>query len=67
MHDLGVFGKETSCYFQAVAGQNVVADNICYNGPRAVRASSCFFFFFLLLTPDFLLLTSYFLLLTSYF
>ena len=40
MHDLGVFGKETSCYFQAVAGQNVVADNICYNGPRAVRASS---------------------------
>lgn len=35
MHDVGVFGKETSCYFQAVSGQNTIEDNVCYNGPRA--------------------------------
>ena len=34
-HDIGVFGKETSCYFQAIAGQNSILDNVCYNGPRA--------------------------------
>lgn len=34
-HDIGSFGKETSCYFQAVSGRNVIADNVCYNGPRA--------------------------------
>jgi hypothetical protein len=29
------FGKEVSCYFQAVSGENVIRDNICLNGPRA--------------------------------
>jgi hypothetical protein len=35
MHDIGVFGKEVSCYFQAVSGRNTIANNVCYNGPRA--------------------------------
>ena len=28
-------GAQVACYFQAVAGRNTVADNVCYNGPRA--------------------------------
>lgn len=42
VHDIGSFGKEVSCFFQAVAGANVIRDNICLNGPRAgfnVRAA----------------------------
>jgi len=35
VHDIGSFGKEVSCYFQAVAGGNTVRGNICLNGPRA--------------------------------
>ena len=32
---VGVFGKQTSCYFQAVASNISLIDNLCYNGPRA--------------------------------
>ena len=35
MHDIGTFGKQVSCYFQAVSGRNSILDNVCYNGPRA--------------------------------
>ena len=35
MHDIGTFGKQVSCYFQAVSGRNNILDNVCYNGPRA--------------------------------
>lgn len=35
MHDIGVFGKQTSCYFQSLACGNSLVDNVCYNGPRA--------------------------------
>lgn len=35
MHDIGTLGKQTSCYFQAVSGRNVIENNTCYNGPRA--------------------------------
>ena len=35
MHDIGVFGKQTSCYFQSLACGNSLIDNVCYNGPRA--------------------------------
>jgi hypothetical protein len=35
MHEIGVYGKQTSCYFQALGQNNTVANNLCYNGPRA--------------------------------
>ena len=35
MHDIGVYGKETSCYMQAVTALATVRNNVCYNGPRA--------------------------------
>ena len=35
MHDVGVNGKETSCYMQAVTGGTYLANNTCVNGPRA--------------------------------
>ena len=35
MHEIGIFGKQTSCYFQALGQNNTLADNLCYNGPRA--------------------------------
>ena len=35
MHEIGVYGKQTSCYFQALGQENRVEDNLCYNGPRA--------------------------------
>lgn len=35
IHDIGVFGKQTSCYFQSLACGNILQDNVCYNGPRA--------------------------------
>jgi len=36
MHELGVWGKQTSCFFQGVSGRNVFAENACFNGPRAM-------------------------------
>lgn len=35
MHETGIFGKQTSCVFQALGQNNTVRDNLCYNGPRA--------------------------------
>ena len=35
MHEIGIYGKQTSCYFQALGQNNTVVDNLCYNGPRA--------------------------------
>ena len=35
IHEYGVYGKQTSCYFQALTAASTVADNVCYNGPRA--------------------------------
>mmetsp|Transcript_30133 Transcript_30133/g.90269 ORF Transcript_30133/g.90269 Transcript_30133/m.90269 type:complete len:980 (+) Transcript_30133:3-2942(+) len=35
MHETGVYGKQTSCYFQALGQANRFEDNLCYNGPRA--------------------------------
>ena len=35
IHDIGVYGKQTSCYFQSIACGNIITDNVCYNGPRA--------------------------------
>jgi hypothetical protein len=30
-----VYGKQTSCYFQALTANTTLKDNVCYNGPRA--------------------------------
>ena len=35
MHEIGVYGKQTSCYFQALGQNNTLSNNLCYNGPRA--------------------------------
>lgn len=35
VHDYGTYGKQTSCIFQALAGNTTFVDNVCYNGPRA--------------------------------
>jgi hypothetical protein len=35
MHEIGIYGKQTSCYFQALGKANTLKDNLCYNGPRA--------------------------------
>ena len=35
IHGVAVFGKQTSCYFQALATNVTLRDKVCYNGPRA--------------------------------
>lgn len=35
MHEIGIYGKQTSCYFSSLGQANRVEDNLCYNGPRA--------------------------------
>mmetsp|Transcript_4480 Transcript_4480/g.11420 ORF Transcript_4480/g.11420 Transcript_4480/m.11420 type:complete len:899 (+) Transcript_4480:19-2715(+) len=35
-HELGIYQKQSSCFFQAVAGASTVTNNIFYNGPRAM-------------------------------
>jgi hypothetical protein len=35
IHDIGLYGKQTSCYFQAITANTTLKDNLCYNGPRA--------------------------------
>ncbi len=34
-HEYGVYGKQSSCFFQALTATSTVSDNVCYNGPRA--------------------------------
>jgi hypothetical protein len=34
-HELGIWEKQSSCYTQFKASENVIARNIMYNGPRA--------------------------------
>uniref|UniRef100_A0A7S4ESR3 Right handed beta helix domain-containing protein n=1 Tax=Chrysotila carterae TaxID=13221 RepID=A0A7S4ESR3_CHRCT len=36
MHEIGIWGKQTSCFFQGVSGHNVFSRNVCFNGPRAL-------------------------------
>jgi len=36
MHEIGVFGKQTSCFAQQLSANSTVRDNVCYNGPRAM-------------------------------
>eukprot|EP01048_Picozoa_sp_COSAG05_P010669 COSAG05_NODE_954_length_6442_cov_451.572915_7_plen_59_part_00 len=35
IHEIGIFGKQTSCYFSALSANITLKDNACYNGPRA--------------------------------
>ena len=35
IREIGIYGKQTSCYFQALAANVTLRDNLCYNGPRA--------------------------------
>ena len=35
MHEIGIFGKQTSGYFKGIARANIVKENVIYNGPRA--------------------------------
>merc|ERR1719337_839874 len=35
IEEIGIYMKQTSCLFKAIAGNNTVRGNVCYNGPRA--------------------------------
>ena len=35
IHDFGMYGKQVSCFFEALTCGNNFHDNVCYNGPRA--------------------------------
>ena len=34
-HEIGLYGKQTSCIGQMLASNSTFEDNVCYNGPRA--------------------------------
>ena len=33
MHEIGIWGKETSAYFQSVVAETTVKGNVMFNGP----------------------------------
>jgi hypothetical protein len=33
-NDVGIFGKQTSCYFQTLTARASFANNSCFSGPR---------------------------------
>lgn len=35
IHELGLYAKQNSCYFQAKTAKTTLHNNICFNGPRA--------------------------------
>ena len=35
MHEIGIWGKETSAYFQSVVAETTLRGNVMFNGPRA--------------------------------
>ena len=35
IHEIGIFQKQVSCYFQAQTEGSTLSNNICFNGPRA--------------------------------
>eukprot|EP00040_Diaphanoeca_grandis_P028572 m.165768 g.165768 ORF g.165768 m.165768 type:complete len:822 (+) comp31396_c0_seq1:19-2484(+) len=35
-HEIGIYQKQSSCYFQAVSAQNSITNNLFFNGPRAM-------------------------------
>ena len=35
MHEIGAYGKQTSCVFHSLAANSTVTGNVCFNGPRA--------------------------------
>ena len=35
VHEVGIWGKETSAYFQSLACQTILTGNVFFNGPRA--------------------------------
>eukprot|EP00051_Salpingoeca_urceolata_P012202 m.151344 g.151344 ORF g.151344 m.151344 type:complete len:412 (-) comp17408_c0_seq6:91-1326(-) len=35
-HELGIWQKQSSCFFQAVSAQSTITNNLFFNGPRAL-------------------------------
>jgi len=35
IHEVGIFGKQTSCVCAILSANSTITDNVCYNGPRA--------------------------------
>lgn len=35
LHEVGLYGKQTSCVGQFLTANSTIEDNVCYNGPRA--------------------------------
>ena len=40
IREVGVYGKQTSCIFHALAANTTVRENVCYNGPRSLSTLS---------------------------
>lgn len=36
MHEIGIFGKQTSCVALHLSANTTITDTVCYNGPRAM-------------------------------
>ena len=36
MHEIGIWGKQTSAFFQGLSGNNKFLNNVAFNGPRAM-------------------------------
>ena len=43
MSDVGVFGKQSACFSQAIAMETTLGENLCYNLPRSGWVSPCCF------------------------
>ena len=35
MHEIGLYGKQTSCFITTLAANTTLESNVCFNGPRA--------------------------------
>ena len=35
LHEIGIYGKQTSCLGHQLSANSSILDNVCYNGPRA--------------------------------
>jgi len=48
VREFGIWQKQSSAWFQALAALTTIESNVVFNGPRAVRCSLSFGFYILL-------------------
>ena len=51
MHEVGVYGKQTSCLFHSLASNTTAEGNTCFNGPVAERQTHKNWVWVILLMP----------------